>query len=50
MNGIYPDLENGISICNELEIDPLVECRNRDDISSALDAGADILDTQSNGM
>ena len=43
MNGIYPDLENGISICNELEIYPLVECRNRDDITRALNAGAKIL-------
>jgi indole-3-glycerol phosphate synthase len=43
MNGIYPDLENGISICNELEIDPLVECRNRDDITRALNADAEIL-------
>jgi indole-3-glycerol phosphate synthase len=43
MNGIYPDLEHGIKICNELEIDPLVECRNRDDISNALNAGAEIL-------
>ena len=43
MNGVYPDLENGISICNQLEIDPLVECRNRDDISRALNAGAEIL-------
>jgi indole-3-glycerol phosphate synthase len=43
MNGIYPDLEDGISICKELEIDPLVECRNREDISNALYAGAEIL-------
>lgn len=43
MSGIYPDLEDGIKICNELEIDPLVECRNRDDISNALNAGSEIL-------
>ena len=43
MNGIYPDLEDGISLCNELEIDPLIECRNRDDITRALNAGAEIL-------
>jgi indole-3-glycerol phosphate synthase len=43
MSGIYPDMAGGISLCRELEMDPLVECRNRDDISSALDAGADIL-------
>jgi indole-3-glycerol phosphate synthase len=43
MNGIYPDLEEGISTCNELEIDALVECRNREDISHALNSGAEIL-------
>ena len=43
MNNIYPDLEQGISTCKELEIDPLVECRNREDISNALNAGAEIL-------
>jgi indole-3-glycerol phosphate synthase len=43
MNSIYPDLEEGISICNELKIDPLVECRNREDISNALNAGAEII-------
>ncbi len=43
MNGIYPDLEEGISTCNELEIDALVECRNREDVSRALNSGAEIL-------
>jgi indole-3-glycerol phosphate synthase len=43
MNGIYPDLEEGISTCNELGIDALVECRNREDISHALNSGAEIL-------
>jgi len=43
MSGIYPDMAGGISLCRELELDPLVECRNREDISSSLDAGADIL-------
>ena len=43
MNGIYPDLEEGISTCKELEIDALVECRNREDISHALNSGAEIL-------
>ena len=32
INGIYPDLEEGISTCRELGIDALVECRNREDI------------------
>jgi indole-3-glycerol phosphate synthase len=43
ISGIYPDLEEGIFICRELGIDALVECRNREDIISALKAGADIL-------
>ena len=43
MNGIYPDLEEGISTCKKLEIDALVECRNREDISGALNAGAEII-------
>ena len=43
MNGIYPHLEEGILTCNELGIDSLVECRNREDISNALNAGAEIL-------
>lgn len=43
MSGIYPDMVNGISLCRELELDPLVECKNREEILSALDAGADIL-------
>ena len=43
INGIYPDLEEGISTCGELGIDALVECRNREDIISALKAGADFL-------
>ena len=43
MNGIYPNLEEGISTCNELEIDALIECRNREDISHALNSGAEIL-------
>jgi indole-3-glycerol phosphate synthase len=43
MNGIYPELEEGISTCKKLGIDPLVECRNREDISNALNAGAEII-------
>jgi indole-3-glycerol phosphate synthase len=43
MNGIYPELEEGISTCKELGIDALVECRNREDISNALNAGAEII-------
>ncbi len=43
MNGIYPDLEEGILTCKQLEIDTLVECRNREDIFNALNAGAEII-------
>jgi indole-3-glycerol phosphate synthase len=43
MKGIYPELEEGISTCKKLGIDPLVECRNREDISNALNAGAEII-------
>ena len=43
ISGIYPDLEEGIFICRELGMYALVECRNREDIISALKAGADIL-------
>ena len=43
MSGIYPDMAEGISLCNELDLNPLVECRSREDIKNALNAGADIL-------
>ena len=43
MSGIYPDMAEGISLCRELDQDPLVECRSREDIKNALNAGADIL-------
>ena len=43
MSGIYPDMGEGISLCKELKLDPVVECRNRDEIHSALNAGADIV-------
>ena len=43
MSGIYPDMGEGISLCRELDLDPLVECRSREDIKNALNAGADIL-------
>ena len=41
--GVYPKLEDGISLCIELGLDAVVECRNREDILSALEAGADIV-------
>lgn len=43
INGIYPDLEDGIHTCRELGIEPLIECRNKGEIFSALKAGAEIL-------
>ncbi len=43
MNNIYPDIEEGISICRELDMNPLVECKNKEEISHSLNAGADII-------
>jgi indole-3-glycerol phosphate synthase len=43
INGIYPDLEEGIHTCRELGIEPLIECRNKGEIFSALKGGAEIL-------
>ena len=43
MNNIYPDLEDGISICRELDMNPLVECKNKEEIFHSLNAGADII-------
>ncbi len=43
MSGIYPDIAKGISLCRDLELDVLVECKNRNDIKSALESGADIV-------
>lgn len=43
MSGIYPDIKEGVSICRELGLDPVVECKNRNDIEHALKADIDIL-------
>lgn len=43
MNNIYPDLEKGISICRELDMNPLVECKNKEEIFHSLKVGADII-------
>ena len=43
MNNIYPDLEDGISICRELDMNPLVECKNKEEIFHSLKVGADII-------
>jgi indole-3-glycerol phosphate synthase len=43
MNGIYSDIYDGVSICTDIGIDPMVECRNREDIDVALKSGTEIL-------
>ncbi len=43
MNDIYPDIEEGISICKELDMNPLVECKNKEEILHSLNVGADII-------
>lgn len=43
MSGIYPDIEKGVSLCLDLGMDPMVECKNREDIEQALRTDADIL-------
>jgi indole-3-glycerol phosphate synthase len=43
ISGVYPDLNGGVDLCNDLGIDALVECKNRADIGEALKAGAQII-------
>ncbi len=43
MNDVYPDIKEGISLCSELELGYIVECKNREDIEHSLAAGADVL-------
>lgn len=43
MNDVYPDIKQGISLCRELELGYIVECKNREDIEHSLAAGADVL-------
>lgn len=43
MNDVYPDIGQGISLCNELELDYIVECKNREEIEHSLDAGAEVV-------
>jgi indole-3-glycerol phosphate synthase len=43
MNNVYPDIGQAISLCNELELEYIVECRNKDDIQNSLDCGAEII-------
>lgn len=43
MNDVYPDIEGGISLCNELDLGYIVECKNREDIEHSLAAGAEVV-------
>jgi Indole-3-glycerol phosphate synthase len=43
MAGIYKDLRFGIDLCHYLEMDALVECKNREEIEIAKNAGAKII-------
>jgi len=43
MNDVYPDIKGGITLCNELELGYIVECKNREDIKNSLAAGADVI-------
>ncbi|MTK64265.1 MAG: indole-3-glycerol-phosphate synthase [Methanobacterium sp.] len=43
MNDVYPDIKQGISLCRELELGYIVECKNMEDIEHSLAAGADVL-------
>ncbi|EKQ53660.1 MAG: Indole-3-glycerol phosphate synthase [Methanobacterium sp. Maddingley MBC34] len=43
MADIYPDLGEGIEICNYLDMDALVECKNQKEIETAVKAGAEVI-------
>lgn len=43
MSGIYPDIERGVSLCMELGLDPVVECKNREDIEQALSTDVEVI-------
>lgn len=43
MNDVYPDIKEGISLCSELELGYIVECKNKEDIEHSLAAGADVV-------
>ncbi|HEX3012746.1 MAG TPA: indole-3-glycerol phosphate synthase TrpC [Methanobacterium sp.] len=43
MAGVYKDLRFGIDLCHYLEMDALVECKNRKEIEMAKKAGAEII-------
>lgn len=43
MADLYRDLSSGIELCNHLEMDAVVECKNREEIEKARKAGAEII-------
>ena len=43
MTDIYPDLREGIELCNYLDMDALVECKNPEEIETAIKAGAEVI-------
>ena len=43
MADLYKDLSSGIDLCNYLEMNALVECKNREEIEKAAKAGAEII-------
>lgn len=40
---LYPDLKRGIELCQELDLEAVVECHNREDIEKALSSQAKII-------
>jgi indole-3-glycerol phosphate synthase len=40
---LYPDLVQGIEICQDLKLDAVVECKDKSEIKIALNAGAEII-------
>lgn len=43
MADIYPDLKEGIEICKYLDMDALVECKNPEEIETAVKSGAEVI-------
>ncbi len=43
MADIYKDLRSGIDLCKYLEMDALIECKNREEIEKAVSAGVEII-------
>ncbi|MCC7559214.1 MAG: indole-3-glycerol-phosphate synthase [Methanobacterium sp.] len=43
MADLYPDIREGIELCNYLDLDALVECKNQKEINMAIKSGAEII-------